>query len=499
MVKRALLLIWMAIVPLSMLAGPAKEYYLGDKLEEDLIAPVQVDIIDSEATDVLREREAHRVPVVYRFYPHAASEVEAAFHSSFLATHVSFLDAIEAEYHKRKLNPEEISSSQFQQFVASFQKQNILAPVGTNLAAIWAGAESDQKFESAMISQLREAMKAYIRSDVSPEDVWVGSTLRLVSLGDNEVTTAQLAEDRGTNIGKTNFTSLPRAKSELQNRFAQDQRDLGKYVASFIKPNCLMEADLTREMRSKRTETILAAYHFDPGQVIAKRGQFVDKKIKAALDQISAKSGGSRPTVTTAPVAATAPLKVSAGADREWAPWLVTMSAVFFVFLILILTVVWNVARRQTQTMLLTPAPEPAMLSAPALDPNLSDEEVWQQRALLAERNARRAQAAARNGFIAQLARWFSDKMTQKLIAQRSELLDAHQKAAMEMAELEARLVKVHAPLQERLQAYQRRIVELEKELLIKGEENRELIKAKIQIVRKQMEIEREKNRLEYN
>jgi hypothetical protein len=67
------------------------------------------------------------------------------------------------------------------------------------------------------------------------------------------------------------------------------------------------------------------------------------------------------------------------------------------------------------------------------------------------------------------------------------------------MAELEARLEKVQAPLQERLQAYERRIADLEKELTVKGEENRELIKAKIQIIRKQLEIEREKNRLEFN
>ena len=39
------------------------------------------------------------------------------------------------------------------------------------------------------------------------------------------------------------------------------------------------------------------------------------------------------------------------------------------------------------------------------------------------------------------------------------------------MAELEARLEKVQAPLQERLAAYERRIAELEKELAARGEE----------------------------
>jgi hypothetical protein len=123
----------------------------------------------------------------------------------------------------------------------------------------------------------------------------------------------------------------------------------------------------------------------------------------------------------------------------------------------------------------------------------------WRQRALIAEQQAAKAQAVVRAGLMSQLAHWMSDKLTQKLVTQRAQLLDSHQKAAIEMAELEARLEKVQAPLQERLQAYERRIADLEKELTVKGEENRELIKAKIQIIRKQLEIEREKNRLEFN
>jgi cob(I)alamin adenosyltransferase len=66
-------------------------------------------------------------------------------------------------------------------------------------------------------------------------------------------------------------------------------------------------------------------------------------------------------------------------------------------------------------------------------------------------------------------------------------MLDTQKRAAAEMTELEDRLEKLHAPLQDRLRAYQARISELEKELATKGEENRELTKAKIQLVRKQL------------
>ena len=53
--------------------------------------------------------------------------------------------------------------------------------------------------------------------------------------------------------------------------------------------------------------------------------------------------------------------------------------------------------------------------------------------------------------------------------------------------------------LQERLRAYETRIAELEKALVAKGDENRELIKAKIVLIRRQLEAERSRNRLVLN
>jgi septal ring factor EnvC (AmiA/AmiB activator) len=100
---------------------------------------------------------------------------------------------------------------------------------------------------------------------------------------------------------------------------------------------------------------------------------------------------------------------------------------------------------------------------------------------------------------MAHLSQWLSNVLTRRLISQRRLLLDTQSNAASEMAELEARLERVQAPLQVRLAAYEHRIAELEKELAARGEENRELLKAKIEMMRKQLEAERGKNRLEFN
>jgi len=94
----------------------------------------------------------------------------------------------------------------------------------------------------------------------------------------------------------------------------------------------------------------------------------------------------------------------------------------------------------------------------------------------------------AREWLLPHIARLLKDKLVSKLLSHRSHLLDTQEKAAADVAELEERLAKLHAPLQDRLRAYEQRIYELEKELAQKGEENRELIKAKIQLTKEHLE-----------
>ena len=96
---------------------------------------------------------------------------------------------------------------------------------------------------------------------------------------------------------------------------------------------------------------------------------------------------------------------------------------------------------------------------------------------------------ALREKIASDLTEFAKQRLVQGLYSQRKELADTQQNAAAEMAELEERLERIHAPLQDRLRAYETRIAELEKELTRKGEENSELIKAKIQVTQNQMAV----------
>jgi hypothetical protein len=91
------------------------------------------------------------------------------------------------------------------------------------------------------------------------------------------------------------------------------------------------------------------------------------------------------------------------------------------------------------------------------------------------------------------------EAVVRELAAQRRELLAAQQTAAAELTELARRLESVQTPLLERLRAYEQRVAELETELGEQAQENRELLKLKIDQLREQVEAERTHSRLKFN
>src|SRR5688572_17977845 len=77
----------------------------------------------------------------------------------------------------------------------------------------------------------------------------------------------------------------------------------------------------------------------------------------------------------------------------------------------------------------------------------------WKARALAAEARAEKATALLRAKLMPQMARWIMTEVVQRLLSHRAELVTSQSQAEQEVAELEKRLEKIHAPLAERLQA----------------------------------------------
>src|SRR5579859_339265 len=154
--------------------------------------------------------------------------------------------------------------------------------------------------------------------------------------------------------------------------------------------------------------------------------------------------------------------------------------------------------KAQPSPLILRPRSLTQQAPAAEVTPVNAEVETWRKRAFDAERRADQAQAAARASLAPHLAQMLKETVVQELAMQRRELLKAQEEAALEIAAMIRRFDSVQAPLQDRLRSYEARIQELEKELSALNEENRELLKLKIEMIRHQLEVERVHNRIAF-
>jgi membrane-associated HD superfamily phosphohydrolase len=485
------LLIALALFSSSLCAKDLGDYQIGDKAEQDIVATSKLNFVDVEGTRAEREKEAQRIPVVVRYYPNTADNIEARFRQAFATTQEQFLQSINKAFGHVPLSESEIESLKFESLAMLFQRQNESFPLTTNRAALWAAGDYDKGYQELLATMLRQAMSSVIRPEPTPENFRFGATVRLIPVAStNAVITEQEAAKTNHNFSRTDFASLAVVRRNFTALFPREDRDVARFLANLLEPNSAIDEALTQKMRDESTANVWVVANFEPGQIIARRGQVIDHKIKTAIEQLNDKSVvGKLQELQAKQQAAVGELKQIVAENKskeavmqERMLWLVGALAA----VVLILAgATWQLSRRRPETLLPVPANGGA--------------EDWQQRALAAEQRTHELQNAARAGLISHLQQWFSRMLTQRLISQRRLLLETHDNAASEMAALEARLQKVQAPLQVRLAAYEHRIAELEKELAVRGEENRELLKAKIETMRKQLEAERGKNRVSFN
>jgi len=158
---------------------------------------------------------------------------------------------------------------------------------------------------------------------------------------------------------------------------------------------------------------------------------------------------------------------------------------------VLVAVGVFSLWRRPAGDVRMVPAASAMAKSAGKTpsDPSSTDE--WKQRALAAEAMAGKQGQILREKMIPELTEFAKQSLVQGLYAQRNALIETQRKAQEAVAELEARLTTLQAPLKERISAYEKRIAELEQEVESQGEEMRELARATLTLVRRKLEDER--------
>jgi hypothetical protein len=487
------------------LAKDPADYRLGDQIEEDVITPVPLMVVDPIATKAFKDKEEYRIPVIFRHHRSALVAAEAGLRDAFTLARSNFLFLVEDSFRSAQLDETQMGSDLFRRVVETFKHRNKAFPLSDAMARAWAEGSTVLPEQIAISARVHEAMEGLIRYDNLTNAPKLGSLVTLVPVKSiDETITLEEVRTRGVTEFRTNVLTMSRARLALIEKFSPVESDLAKLASRCLRENCFVEADLTRVARARHTDPLFVADNFQAGQIIARKGQLVDAKVMTALGQLQEKLMAGRLAAEIAherekvvqEQVQSAQIRVS---NRWLVIGLIAAGGVLVVALALALrdrreTRMHSTALTNPESAQLRgakPLPLIGATSGETADPTDS----WQQRALAAEQKVEEAHAAIRAGVLAQL----KEKMVTNLASQREEMLEIQRSAAAELAELDQRLNELHAPMQERLRVYETRITDLEKALAAKGDENRELIKAKIEMTRKQLETERSRSELQFN
>lgn len=298
----------------------------------------------------------------------------------------------------------------------------------------------------------------------------------------------------GVLVGRhTNAASLADIKAVHTNLFGRglarnptDQDFRGQIDEVRVWNHRRTQEQIRQNMRKRLTGTedgLAGLWNFEDGAANdasgrGNRGKLVGNARVVTADSLADAALTADEVIATPPVATaastSAPVAVTDD-PRNAAAWLIaaalTLIAVLLVWLVLML-------RRSGvgSTKLVSPGASPALLTdGGAGGTDASSQQQLKERAL------------------ADLTEFAKQSLVQGLYSQRKALLEAQQKAQQELSALESRLVALHLP--DRIQAYEKRIAELEKELQTRSGEVRELTNATLLLLRQKLEEERQLER----
>ena len=456
---------------------------VGDIAREDICTPVQLLVIDSKKTDELRKNETPRLPAYFRFNTNAVDDPQARLVAAFATVRELFQAELKSEYGTKSITQEETKDPRFTKFKNDFASRHNAFPMTTELAQQWAQGRAGSAVLFSWDSKLRQTMALYIRPDKLPGEASYSAQIRILTnhfLA--EPVEFDVAEEQSVLVPRKNLLTLAQARETLAHKFTANQQGVGAFLGQLLLDNCVYDKKLTDLSRAPRVAALWEGDRYTAGQIIVRAGETITPRIKAALDELAAVA----PPV--APITAPAPIEQIVVTPPAKPPYLFYGSGVLLFLCLICMTISWRFLFASRKATALVPFP-----SFPAERPSISTpDEQWLDRALIAEQRARELAGEARSALVPKFLQWLKSQGVQSLIAQRDELLTTQKLAELELARLEQMLAEIHAPIEERIKAYEHRIAELEQALKAKGEESHELIETMIRLTRQKLEAERE-------
>lgn len=481
-------------------------YHIGDTVSQDIVTPVALNVPDLAATAALKSSEALKTPAVFRLCPAVTNDLAARFRLAFDATRTNFISALQETFHQTVLDHATITSPDFGYLVTAFNIDNKQFPIPAVLAMDWAYGKDGALEKDKWLDSLLDLMQYPIRPDDLPAGFQMGDSLRFITVGklDEKLAPGDVAT-RGQIVPATYLATLAQARVQIHREFSgYDQLPIARTLSTWLEPNCLPDASLTQTSRETAVRRLVVDEYYAAGQTIATRGSVVDPKIKAALDELNQQS--TAPAVAAAPVTAAPVVAVATPAELSETNSISAAhlkSAALAVPLVTPQPLAENYPIKPRNWLLTGAAP--TLVIVAVLSVAIGRRSLRRRQLLTATQvatdidtelyHARRLQTE----LAPQLVQIVRQAFVQELAGQRRDLLVAQQTAAAEVIHLVQRMDDLQVVMQERLRTYEAQIQKLEAELTARTEENRQLIRLKIQMIRHQAESESTAKRIEFN
>ncbi len=477
---------FLATVALPLRSEPLPDYKLGDVASEDVVTPVPLLVVNPEASEALKQKVALQVHFIVRHTPETAGEIETELRASLSQARAAFITAFQAVLDGRAPRPTDLDTPLFVATVREFTRSLPKNFPLEKLAALWVRGLGEDAGLQELGQPLREVMAQPIVGSRTDHPLPATQPVRVIPVKSaTEPPSAVELENGGVVMPSARVLSLWRARRLVETHFASGNEDMGRFAAGFVRANAYPDAALTEVARAQRMDGVTVNDTYEAAQVVVRKGQTIDRKALSALAVLREKS-----MIGTLQNQLQQEQSVAGLIDRQ-TQWI---AAGLGLMVVGVMVILWRLRARPSTAVVPLPSGFSLPVSEQRALPGGAGRE-WRDRALMAEQKVERTHEAIRSGVLG----WMREKIMRTLFRHRAELLSSQQKAEAEMRELEHRLEQLHTPLQDRICAYEERIEQLERELAAKGEENRELIGARISVVRQQLRVERERGQFGIN
>jgi len=426
---------------------------VGQPADREVTTPVFLAVVDPDATARAREKESRRLPPLFRFDSRTAERAVERFLADFQQRHTLFQQGLRRKW-EAALTPEDCLTAEFADYVAAFRFAHADFPLSDDLAVTWAMDSAAQPWRNPTAAAIRGALRQYVVADELPAEAEGHAEVLLSSPGDaGGVTVAGDVEKMSSRLHRRVMIPLGKVRQQLRGELDRFSSTWADYAAQFVAVNVDFDPAFTAAARAEYAQRVRVEVAFQPGDPLVRAAQPVTVVQATAIEELRSHFAAVAQT-------------------RTWTEWWLGGFG-------LVLVVGGAVAHRaggpaRSREALV----EIGSPSSPAVETH---------------------PLAMRRGLMHQLSAWVKSQFVQRLIQQRNDALTAQASASEHVEILNDRLTKLDPEIRERVADYERRIAQLERDLSTANEVSRELIKTKISLARKELEIEKARSNLVWN